>query len=57
MGTQRRNRRAAWVRRAETEDLRGYAEQKTGELCGYAEQKKENCVGTQGDEGSGAYAQ
>ena len=35
----------AWVRRTEI-----------GELRGYAEQQQENCVGTQGDKGSGAYA-
>ena len=36
MGTQSRNKRSAWVRRAEI-----------GELRGYAEQKQEICVGTQ----------
>ena len=51
------NRRAAWVRSAETGDLRGYAVQKrrstwvrgaeTGDLRGYAVQKQETCIATQ----------
>ena len=40
------NGASAWVRRAEE-----------GAVRGYAEQKKAQCVGTQRDRGSGAWAQ
>ena len=46
MGTQSRRRISAWVSRGDK-----------GAVRGYAEATKAQCVGTQSDGGSGAYAQ